>query len=255
MYSFESLEIAKSKYLDMWRVLLNEQIKFPGYNKLATHRSEVTLSRHIDVVSKEYPVGVAISYRLLLTHTIKRLLTLKNIDTKETDYPLCIRISDGLDGSGCHRIYQQAKPFPDLSTKNFILFAFRICSIFSKNGTPIWENSQPNSPFSMRPISILALLENDENVLFLMDRIINSETSDIEATGLELTLGNAKVEIVRTQFDSKMAKLLSGAGGAQCQLCTATFSQIHDKEFVREGFPINRFIRDAKNLFEEVNDE
>ena len=69
----------------------------------------------------------------------------------------------------------------------------------------------------MRPISILALQENDENVRFLMDRIINSETSDIEATGLELTLGNAKVEIVRTQFDSKMAKLLSGAGGAQCQ--------------------------------------
>ena len=103
MYLFESLEIGKSKYLDMRGVLLNEQIKFPGYNKLATHRLEVTLSRHIDVVSKEYPVGVAISYRLLLTYTIKRLLTLK-IDTKETDYPLCIRISDGLDGSGCHRI-------------------------------------------------------------------------------------------------------------------------------------------------------
>ena len=87
----------------------------------------------------------------------------------------------------------------------------------------------------MRPISILALQENDENVQFHMDCIINCETSDIEATGLELPLGNAKVEIVRTQFDSKMAKLLSGAGGAQCQLCTARFSQIHDKEFVREG--------------------
>ena len=66
---------------------------------------------------------------------------------------------------------------------------------------------------------------------------------------------NAKVEIVPTQFDSKMAKLLSGAGGRQRQLCTALFSQIHDKEFVREGFPINRFIRDAKNLFEEVKDK
>ena len=112
MYLVESLETGKSKYIGMRRVLLSEHVKFPGYNKLATHWSELILSSHIDVVCKEYPVGVAISYRLLLTRTIQRLLTSKIIDTKESDYPLYIQISDRLDGFGCHRIYQLGKTLP-----------------------------------------------------------------------------------------------------------------------------------------------
>ena len=52
-----------------------------------------------------------------------------------------------------------------------------------------------------------------------------------------------------------MAQILSGAGGAPCQFCTATFKQIHDVDIVNNGFPINRFISDAKVLFEEVNEE
>ena len=43
----DSLEIGKSKYIDLKRVLLNENIKFPGYNKLAAHRTELTLSEHM----------------------------------------------------------------------------------------------------------------------------------------------------------------------------------------------------------------
>ena len=50
-----------------------------------------------------------------------------------------------------------------------------------------------------------------------------------------------------------MAPILSGAGGANCQLCIATLKQIHDLEFVLEGFPINRAIHDAR-IFEEVDE-
>ena len=39
-----------------------------------------------------------------------------------------------------------------------------------------------------------------------------------------------------------MAKILSGAGGASCQLCTASFAQIHDISF-------------ARALFEEVDED
>ena len=42
MYLFESLESGKSKYLDMRRVLLDKQVRFPGCNKLANHRTEIT---------------------------------------------------------------------------------------------------------------------------------------------------------------------------------------------------------------------
>ena len=237
------------------RVLLNENIKFPGYNKLAAHRTELTLLKHMYLVIKEHPVGVALSYKLLLTHTIERLLVANEISTNETDYPLRIRVSGGIDGSGSHRIYQQARPHPDFSTKNFILFAFRVCSILNKDGNCIWKNLHPNSTFSMRPIAIVALQESDENVSFIMDSVINTETSIIEETGLDLTRGKAQVEIIRSQFDTKMAKLLRGSGGAHCQLCTATFAQAYDIDLARDGFPINRFIHDAKIFFEEVGEE
>ena len=140
-------------------------------------------------------------------------------------------------------------------TKNFILFAFRVCSILNKDGNCIWKNLHPNSTFSMRPIAIVALQESDENVRFIMDSVINTETSIIEETGIDDTRGKAQVEIIRSQFDTKKSQLLSRSGGADCQLCTATFAQADDFDLARDGFPINRFIHDAKIFFEEVGEE
>ena len=55
-------------------------------------------------------------------------------------------------------------------------------------------------------------------------------------------------------FDGKMAGILSGAGGASCQLCTATHDQVKDRELVIQGFPINRHISDALEMFGELED-
>ena len=52
-----------------------------------------------------------------------------------------------------------------------------------------------------------------------------------------------------------MAQILSGVGGASCQLCTAMFTQIHDIDLVKDGFSINRSIQDAQSLFEEVDED
>ena len=38
-------------------------------------------------------------------------------------------------------------------------------------------------------------------------------------------------------------------------MCTATFAEIHDIGFVKEGFPINRKIQDARTLFEGVYED
>ena len=54
---------------------------------------------------------------------------------------------------------------------------------------------------------------------------------------------------IRSMFDGKMSGILSGAAGAKCQLCTVTFDQLHDLEFIRSGFPINRSISAAKEIF------
>ena len=48
-------------------------------------------------------------------------------------------------------------------------------------------------------------------------------------------------------LDGKMCGILSGAGGAHCQLCTASLKDLKDIEMVRAGFPINRNISEAIN--------
>ena len=41
--------------------------------------------------------------------------------------------------------------------------------------------------------------------------------------GFNLSDGeNVRIDIVRSMFDGKMAAIMSGAGGASCQFCTAT---------------------------------
>lgn len=115
-------------------------------------------------------IGVGISYRKMLSFTIDRILE----GISEVNYPINVRVSGGLDGSGCHRVYQQVID-PELATKNFFLFGFKILTITSNNGETIWKNQIPNSPFSIRPITLLALPENEENVKFLMNTMINEE--------------------------------------------------------------------------------
>ena len=50
-----------------------------------------------------------------------------------------------------------------------------------------------------------------------------------------------------------MSAILSGAGGAHCQLCTASKEDLHDLELVRAGYPINRTVSDAIELFTFVD--
>ena len=50
-----------------------------------------------------------------------------------------------------------------------------------------------------------------------------------------------------------MCEILCGAGGAYCQLCTASLKYLKDINMVRAGFPIYRTISDAKELFPIVD--
>ncbi|KAI6650503.1 hypothetical protein LOD99_7554 [Oopsacas minuta] len=243
-FLMDSLEIGKKKYIDLRRLLLSD-VQLPGYNRLATHRSQICLTNDIFSVDREHRVGIAVSYKKLLTHTVNRILTASANEIPSASNPKRIRISDGLDGSGSHRVYQQAT-HPNISTKSFILFGFKVISISDTNNKLIWKNPLPNSPFSIRPVAILALQENEDNIRYLMDTLINKESTEITEKGLELTSGFCEVEIQRSQLDGKMAKIISGAGGACCQFCTATFKQIHDPDIVKDGFPINRSITDLK---------
>ena len=96
--------------------------------------------------------------------------------------------------------------------------------------------------------------ENDNNVRFLMENI-NVETEHIQEHGLQLPQGKCNVKIERSMFDTKMAGILDAAGGSACQLCTATREQVTDRYLIQQGFPINRTIQQARDIFLEVEED
>ncbi|KAI6646238.1 hypothetical protein LOD99_9380 [Oopsacas minuta] len=142
-----SLEIGKKKYIDLRRLLLSD-VQLPGYNRLATYRSQICLTNDIFSVDREHQVGIAVSYKKLLTHTVNRILTASANEIPSASNPKKIRISDGLEGSGSHPVYQQAT-HSNISTKSLILFGFKVISISDIDNKLIWKNPLPNSPFSI----------------------------------------------------------------------------------------------------------
>ena len=188
---------------------------------------------------------------MMLKQTLTRLLsTLPNLNANQ--FPLQLGISDGLDGSGSHQIYNQLQESVHFNSKN-LLFAFKLLSIKDSSDNDVWINALPNSQFQIRPVALIAMKENEENVRFLMETFINPETKLIEEDGIDLPQGLVKVKVYRSMFDGKMSGILTGAGGAKCQLCTATFTALHDIDLVRSGFPINRTISAARDIFASVD--
>ena len=259
------LEIDKRKFTELRVICKPEGFTIPTYNKLAIYRRERALSSHIEIVIHRdgYPIGVCIAYSKILTFTTEGLS--KQLSIHTTKCPLTIDVADGLDGSGSYKVYNQLQTNIDFSTKDFILFAFKILKITSKNREILWAYDT-NSPYVTRPVVLISLKENIDNVQFLMNELINPQTSIIEDSGLDISGGHVNFRIIRSLFDSIMSATLSGAGGASCQLCTANHTQLKDfikdfnKDFnktlinlIRDGFPINRFIHDAKNLFNDVS--
>ena len=157
-------------------------------------------------------IGVGISYKSLLLQTTLRLLEIIP-QFPNSRYPLTVEISDGCNGSGSHKIYNQFEGIPHFNSKNYILLAFKMLSIIDLSDNTLWSNETLNSPFSVRPVVLFAQKENEESIKFLLESMINDEAATIEQEGLLLHQGSVKVIILRTMFDGKMSGILSGAGG------------------------------------------
>ena len=113
---------------------------------------------------------------------------------------------------------------------------------------PVLNSGKFNSefPYYQRPIFLCSAKKNENNIRQLMTDLIYPDTDKMTSEGFILADNeHVRIDIVRSMFDSKMAGILSGAGGASCQLCTATHDQLKDRELVIQGFPINRHISDG----------
>ena len=112
------------------------------------------------------------------------------------------------------------------SEGNFLLFGLKVTWIKDSFENIIWTNPSPNSPFAMRPVALLALCESEENVKFLMDTTINTETQILQSTGVQLKEGKVNFNI-----------------------------QMKDIELIKQGIPINRSIDSAIEIFAEVDED
>ena len=253
LFVLDQFELGRRKYTQLRQLMLPCGVEFPAYNKLVDFRDSVILRPHIRIYpDHSEPIGVCTSYISFVQQTAERLLSMISPLPVE-DFPITFKIADGLDGSGSHTTYNQQLSHP--STKNFILFCFKPISITTHSGQVLWKNSTPNSPFSQRPVFLCAATECEKNVRIFMDEIINEDTEIMAKNGIDLTSGcHINVDIIRSMFDGKMSALLSGAGGASCQLCTATHKDLKDRELITQGFPINRKISDAIDMFGEMED-
>ena len=92
-FLIDSLEIGKSKYLELRRTLLSDNLKLPEYNKVGVQRAQVNLVDEVRLIHREFPIGVGISYTRLLSHTVERIVMNLNVDNQ--DFPLKVKIPMG----------------------------------------------------------------------------------------------------------------------------------------------------------------
>ena len=254
-FLLDFLSIGKQKYREFRRFLKQDEVYISSYNRVAKFRQRTYLVNELQSFHKNpgTPIGIYIPSQLLVAQTICQIIEIEALDT--TNYLLKAKLSDSLDGSGSHTIYNQLHNHPDLTTKSFILFAFKVLWLQDSLGNMIWKNPSPNSPFDIRPIALLALGESSENVEYLMASTINTQTKLLELSGVQLPAGKVSIDITRCLFDTKMAAILDGAGRTSCHLCTATKEQLNDIGLIQQGFPVNRFIKSDNQIFHEIDED
>ena len=139
-FLLDLLEIGKEKYTSFRLICKSEDIIFPSYSKLAEYRKDAVLVNELTYVNnvRNVTIGISLSYRKILFQSLSRLFqTLPPI--VDSEFPLSVKITDGLDGSGCHQIYNQYQLNPNSSSKMFILFAFKLLSIQNSSNMQIWK--------------------------------------------------------------------------------------------------------------------
>ena len=178
LFLLDMLEMGRRKYTQLRQTLLTENIHFPSHSKVIDLRNILISRESIQLYPNPHqPIGVQTPYYLQVQQTLERILTtLSPLNIEE--FPLKFRIADGLDGSGCHTIYNQMNT--NTTTKNFILFCFKPISISTSSNRLVWQNKYPNSPFSQRPVFLCAARECEKNIRLFMEDLINPKTEQLQ---------------------------------------------------------------------------
>ena len=100
------LEIGRRKYTPLRQTLLPENINFPSYSKVEDLRNELVSRNLVQLYPDPHePIGVQSPCFSQVKKTLERIFTTLN-PLNDEEFPLTFHIADGLDGSGCHTLYQ-----------------------------------------------------------------------------------------------------------------------------------------------------
>ena len=120
-FIIDYLSIGRRKYTEFRRFMKSENVILTSYNKLSLFRSQVNLLTDLKFVdgNLNQPIGITIPYRDILATTIHQLVEFDK-SFQNARYPINVTIVDGLDGSGCHRLYNQLQDHPDHNVSSIL---------------------------------------------------------------------------------------------------------------------------------------
>ena len=256
IYLKEAALIGKRMYTN-FRLLLKEHVIFPPYDKVAASIHQ-TLPK---IVS--FREGIRCDVMEVATNTLSRLplnvvSKISSMMQAYPEVPLVARFSCGLDGSGGHSIYNSKQYMKSsMAMSNYIVVGMCLNSLRLDDNTKtkVYSVAKTCSFNNERPIAIYPGKEDRESlkdILSLLDIGIYQGATDFTLIDFGTFKCNFIVEIKLDQIDTKTIKAATGLTGAYCTSCTVSSTQAHDVEGIRNGFKINRTLREVEDLFNEL---
>ena len=115
------LELSKRKYICLKRVYKSDGVIFAKYKDISQFRSDITLDKELIFIrnKSELTISIGISYSSIIRQTISRILiSLPSVE--DSKFPLTFTLSDGLDGSGTHQVYNQLQETPQFNENTYM---------------------------------------------------------------------------------------------------------------------------------------
>jgi hypothetical protein len=253
------LEISQRKYTDLKLRLDKVGSKIPSAKALYSWEKDFYYP------TEEFHGGLKANLGDMAKHMIQRTCKLPDVAKSINaltleDFPLQARINTGFDGSGKQQTAMQASRMShDISQGNREVGCASLRDIKTKHGVSIFDNEFKASPSGMLPWMIVPEKENRELMEKFMP-LLNEETKELEENPIEIVLESGvtvpiQVKVDLVYVDGKAIKEASGLGGAACVLCTSPDKDIHDVAKVKDGFLLDRSMKDAVEIAERLYDE
>ena len=102
--------------------------------------------------------------------------------------------------------------------------------------------------------------ESDDELLQFVIKETDNARNDLNRNGVIIQVGDGEevhvsCMIKDTMKDLKFKKMISGLGGAACILCKSKVQDWTDINKLKDGFKINRFAADTRDIFQSVIDD